>query len=137
MKSIVRFSVSLEKQLLQEFDRHTRLEKYPTRSKAVVDLIREKLVRKEWEHGTEVAGTITLVYDHHGSKLMETLTCIQHDFHHIILASQHIPLDHNNCLEVVVVRGVPGEVKRLSDLLRATKGVKFANLSMATTGKIL
>jgi CopG family nickel-responsive transcriptional regulator len=68
---------------------------------------------------------------------MNILTDIQHDFYQLIISSQHVHLDHDNCLEIIVVRGRPREVKKLADKLRATKGVKYGALSIATTGEEL
>ncbi len=137
MSDIIRFGVSLEKELLEKFDILIKEKKYPNRSEAIRDLIRENLVKKEWVEGKEVAGAITLVFDHHKRDLVNILTDIQHDFHQLIISSQHIHLDHDNCLEIIVVRGTPTEVRELADKLRATKGVKYGSLSIATTGKEL
>jgi len=135
MSDIVRFGVSLEKELLEKFDRLITEKSYPNRSEAIRDLIRENLVKREWTEGKEVAGSITLVFNHHKRELMNTLTDIQHDFHHLIISSQHIHLDHDNCLEIIVVKGKPEETKELTNKLRSTKGVKYGALSIATTGK--
>jgi len=137
MSEIVRFGVSLEKELLDKFDRLIKEKKYPNRSEAIRDLIRENLVKREWVKGKEVAGAITLVFDHHKRELVNILTDIQHDFHQLIISSQHIHLDHDNCLEIIVVKGKPIEAKELADKLRSTKGVKYGALSIATTGKEL
>lgn len=137
MSDIIRFGVSLEKELLDKFDILIKEKKYPNRSEAIRDLIRENLVKREWVEGKEVAGAITLVFNHHRRELMNTLTDIQHDFHQLIISGQHIHLDHDNCLEIIVVRGKPIEVRELADKLRATKGVKYGSLSIATTGKEL
>jgi CopG family nickel-responsive transcriptional regulator len=135
MSELVRFGVSLERNLLQRFDAYIRERCYPTRSKAIGDLIREELVKREWDEGKKVAGAIILSYDHHKRELVNRLTEIQHDFHDLVIASQHIHLDHDNCLEVVIVKGDAGEVRNVADRLRATKGVKYAALTMAATGK--
>ena len=137
MSDIIRFGVSLEKELLVKFDKLIKEKKYSNRSEAIRDLIRENLVKREWIEGKEVAGAITLVFDHHKRELMNTLTDIQHDFHTLIISSQHIHLDHDNCLEIIVVRGKPRDARELADKLRATKGVKYGSLSIATTGKEL
>ena len=137
MSDIIRFGVSLEKELLEKFDILIKEKKYPNRSEAIRDLIRENLVKREWVEGKEVAGAITLVFDHHKRDLVNILTDIQHDFHKLIISSQHIHLDHDNCLEIIVVRGKPTEVRELADKLRAAKGVKYGSLSIATTGKEL
>jgi len=135
MTDIVRFGVSLEKELLEKFDILIKEKKYPNRSEAIRDLIRENLVKREWVEGKEVAGAITLVFDHHKRDLVNILTDVQHDFHTLIISSQHIHLDHDNCLEIIVVRGKPIEVRELADKLKSTKGVKYGSLSIATTGK--
>lgn len=137
MSDIIRFGVSLEKELLEKFDILIKEKKYPNRSEAIRDLIRENLVKREWVEGKEVAGAITLVFDHHKRDLVNILTDTQHDFHKLIISSQHVHLDHDNCLEIIVVRGKPSEVRELADKLRATKGVKHGSLSIATTGKEL
>ena len=135
MKEIVRFGVSLEKELLHKFDSLIGEKKYPNRSEAIRDLIRENLVKREWIKGEKVAGVIALVYDHHKRELVNTLTDIQHHYHSLIISTQHIHLDEDNCLEVVVVRGKPKEVESLADRLKATKGVKHSSLIMTTMGK--
>lgn len=137
MALLTRFSVSLEKELLDKFDHKIGLEHYPTRSKAVADLIRDNLVARQWTEGKAVAGVIILVYDHHKRDLTNRLTRIQHDFHHLIISTQHIHLDHDNCLEIVVVEGKPQKVQVLAHKLKTTKGVKHGSLAMATTGKEL
>jgi CopG family nickel-responsive transcriptional regulator len=135
MSHLARFGVSLEKELLTKFDRHIKEKNYPTRSKAIADLIRESLVKKEWIEGREVVGAITLVYNHNRRELVNRLTDVQHDFHHIIISSQHVHLDEDNCVEIVVVRGKPKQVEKLAYNLKSTKGVKHGSLTMATTGK--
>jgi CopG family nickel-responsive transcriptional regulator len=137
MSELVRFSVSIEKELLERFDRHTDKDGYPTRSKAITDLVRDSLVKHEWKEGKEVAAAIIIVYDHHKRDLSNRLTHIQHEYHEMVISSQHIHLDHDNCLEIIVVKGGPKEVIELSNRLKATKGVKFGSLSAASTGKEL
>jgi CopG family nickel-responsive transcriptional regulator len=137
MPSLSRFSVSLESSLLQRFDKQLKKQGYPTRSKAVADLIRQNLVSQQWKKGDEVAGAIIMVYDHHKRGLSSRLTRIQHDYHDIIISSQHVHLDHDNCLEIVVARGKPAQVQALAHKLKATKGVKYASLAEATTGEEL
>jgi len=137
MSKVVRFGVSLEKGLLDKFDRLIKEKKYSNRSEAIRDLIRENLVKREWIEGKEVAGAITLVFDHHKRDLVNILTDIQHDFYQIIISSQHIHLDHSNCLEIIVVRGKPAEVQELTNQLKSNVGVKYGTLSIATTGKEL
>jgi len=137
MAELIRFGVSLEKDLLDGFDRLIKEEKYPNRSEAFRDLIREKLVKTEWQGSEIVAGAITLVYDHHKRALLSILTDIQHDYHNFIISGQHIHLDYNNCLEIIVVKGKPKEITALANKLKSAKGVKFGQLSLATTGKAI
>ena len=135
MSALVRFGVSLESRLLEKFDRLIRRRGYATRSEALRDLIRQELVKKEWEEDQEVAGAITFVYDHHQRGLSSRLTDLQHDHQDIIISSQHIHLDHHNCLEIVAVRGKASEVQKLANVLRSVKGVRHGALSMSSTGK--
>lgn len=132
-----RFSISLEEELLDIFDEHIKAHSYSNRSEAIRDLIRKAFVQKEWEADKPVMGVISLVYDHHQHKLQEKVTVVQHDFHHQIVSTTHVHMDHHNCLEVIVVRGKAKEVKDLADKLAALKGVRDANLAMSSTGKAL
>ncbi len=136
MGKTIRFGVSLNSELLEKFDKLCEEKSYQTRSEAIRDLIRNVLVQKEWEETErEIAGTLTLVYDHHVSDLSQRLVEIQHDDHDLILTTMHVHLDHHNCLEVLILKG-PGEgIQKLSQKLISTKGVKFGKLSLATTGQ--
>jgi CopG family nickel-responsive transcriptional regulator len=137
MSRLVRFSVSIEDELLGRFLRSVRKRGYHNRSEALRDLIRDALVREEWAGDEEIAGTITLVYDHHRRELGERLTQLQHDFGPLILSAMHLHLDHDNCLEVIAVRGQAGRVQRIADRLIGLKGVKHGKLTATTTGKKL
>lgn len=132
---MIRFGVSLDSELLRKFDQLIREKNYSNRSEAFRDLIRQELVAKEWEAGGEVAGAITLIYDHHHRELLNKITDLQHDSQHVIISTQHVHLDHSNCLEIVAVRGKPEDVKRLAEMLRSIKGIKHCTLSMSSTGK--
>jgi CopG family nickel-responsive transcriptional regulator len=134
MPRLVRFSVSIEKPLSDQFDRRIREKKYATRSEAIRDMIRADLVQEEWKAGGNVAGAVTLVYDHHKRDLVHRLTALQHDFMDIIVASQHIHIDHHHCLEIVAVRGPAAKIKDLSDRLKAEKGVQHGTLSVTRAG---
>jgi len=109
---------------------------YDNRSLAIADMIRDKLVEHHQRlSNEEIAGTITLVYDHHRQHVQGALTDIQHDYHHAIISTVHVHLDHHNCLEVLVVRGKGGLIKRIADELIAAKGVKHGKLTVTTTGQ--
>ncbi len=135
MSDLVRFGVSLEKSLLDRFDRFIREQNYTNRSEAFRDMIRQELIKKEWVEGDDVAGAITLIYDHHRKDLLNKITDIQHNFQKLIISTQHIHLDHHNCLEIIAVRGNPSEVQKLMGLMKVIKGVKHGTLSMSSTGK--
>ena len=137
MSELVRFGVSVEKGLLDKFDHLIRDRSYTNRSEAIRDLIRQELVKDEWEEGQDVAGAITFIYDHHKRDLLHTLAHIQHDYQNTIISSQHIHLDHDNCLEIIAVKGKAAEVVALAYALRSVKGVRHGDLSMTTTGKAI
>jgi CopG family nickel-responsive transcriptional regulator len=135
MPQVARFGISLDKELLSRFDQRRKIKNYTNRSEAIRDLIREDLIKAEWQDDKEIAGAITLIYDHHKRELVNKLMDIQHAFGNLIISSQHIHLDHNNCLEIIAVQGSPKEAQKLADSLRSVKGVKHGTLSMSTTGK--
>jgi CopG family nickel-responsive transcriptional regulator len=135
MSKLVRFGVSLEQGLLDKFDHLAKERNYTSRSEAFRDLMRQELVHKQWREGKEIAGAITLIYDHHKRELVNKLMDIQHDFGALIISSQHVHIDHSNCLEVIAFKGSPKEAQKLADRLRSVKGVKHGTVSMSTTGK--
>lgn len=137
MKGVARFGVSLERELLAAFDRQIAGKGYATRSEALRDLIRKTLVEDEWAGNHETVGTVTIVYDHHVRDLTERLTTLQHRAQHLIVSSLHVHLDHDHCLEVLVLRGKGVAIRRVADALIGMKGVKHGKLAMTTTGKRL
>lgn len=137
MGNLVRFGVSMEETLLNKFDRLIKSKKYSTRSKAIIDLISESLIAEDWSSGKETAGTISIVYDHHKNNLGHKITHIQHHHHKNIISSQHVHLDENNCLEIIIVKGKPSNIKMLADELKSVKGIKHCSLGLATTGKTI
>ena len=127
--------MAIDSELLNRFDQLIGERGYTNRSEAFRDLIRDELVQKTWESpDANVVGTVTLVYDHHVRMLSEKLTDLQHDFHRSILSTLHVHLDHDNCLEVLVVRGKAGAVQKIADALISTKGVKHGRLTITTSG---
>ena len=132
---MIRFGVSLEKELLTSFDSFIQRKGYPNRSEAIRDLIRKTFVEEEWQEGKEVSGAITLVYDHHKRDLLNRLMDVQHDHHATIISTQHIHLDHHNCLEVIIAKGAPKDVRSLADKLHSLKGIKHVSIAMSTMGK--
>ncbi|MFO7607974.1 MAG: nickel-responsive transcriptional regulator NikR [Candidatus Krumholzibacteriia bacterium] len=127
-----RFTVSLPAALLEELDRRLVAGGYDSRSGLVRDLIRDRLVRDAWdEPAGEVHGVLTICYDHHRRGLKDRLHRIQHrDFVHI-LCSTHVHLDHDNCLETIILRGTPGEIGRMAQAIRGLEGVVFSELVRA------
>jgi CopG family nickel-responsive transcriptional regulator len=126
----IRFSVSLPKPLLDELDRRVVGKGYASRSELVRDLIRERLVEEAWERGDEeVAGVLTIVYDHHQRELTQHILDIQHRQYVHVVATTHVHIDHHNCLETIILRGLPAEIERLSQEIGGLRGVRFADLT--------
>lgn len=138
MGSLSRIGVAIDATLLKKFDAHIMRRGYSSRSEAFRDLIRDELVETAWERPeNEVVGTVTLVYNHHVRMLNERLTNLQHESFHNVLSTMHVHLDHDNCLEVLVVRGKASAVRQIADALISTKGVKHGRLTITTSGEDL
>ena len=138
MSQLVRFGVSISEGLLDAFDKLIAKKGCHHRSEAIRDLIRNQLVEMRWEkEDEEVAGTVTLIYDHHVRGLSDLLLELQHDCHDLILSTMHMHLDHHNCLEVLAVKGMAGEVHELAERIISVKGVKHGKLTITSTGKDL
>jgi CopG family nickel-responsive transcriptional regulator len=135
MPGLTRFGVSLDSELLEQFDQLIEQKGYKNRSEAIRDLIRDNLISEEWESSSsETVGVFSLVYDHHQRELNTKLTHIQHNYLEVIVSSTHIHIDHHNCLEVIILRGTAGMIKKISDELSSTRGVKHGKLIMTSTG---
>jgi len=138
MPQLVRTSISLEKSLLDRFERLVKESRYTNRSEFIRDMIRQHLVEQQWaDQAQEVVGTITLVYDHHARLLARKLTDIQHDHLHQVLATTHVHLSHDLCAEMIMVRGSARDLRRIADSLRRQRGVLHAALTMSSTGESL
>jgi CopG family nickel-responsive transcriptional regulator len=137
MSDLYRFGVSLEKDLIDEFDDNIKAKNYKNRSEAIRDLIRADIVKKQWLCGNEVAGAITMSYDHHKRELVNKLMDIQHDFQSLVISNLHIHIDHHSCLEILAVKGKARDVENLASMLKSQVGVKHVALNMSTTGKAL
>jgi CopG family nickel-responsive transcriptional regulator len=136
--NLVRFGVSLDGKLLERFDEVNGRKGYTNRSEAIRDLIRDSLVREQWEHGKgEAVGTITLVYGHDTHDLADRLTDLQHDHYKEIVSTLHVHLDAHHCLEVLVLRGKAAKLKEIADRLIGTRGVKHGTFSATTEGRAL
>ena len=131
MGELSRIGVAIDSDLLDQFDRHIGSRGYTNRSEAFRDLIRQELVDTAAESpDATVIGSVTLVYDHHVRQLSDKLTDIQHDSFHNIVSTVHVHLDHDNCLEVIIVKGKGSEVRRIADAMISTKGVKLGRLTI-------
>lgn len=134
MSDIMRFSVSVEGDLLELFDKYCKQEQFATRSEAVRQLIRDTLTRRAWESGNqEAAGTLTLIYDHHRSQLRDQLVQLQHDHTDLIVSTLHAHLTHDVCMEVIVLRGPAGKLQRIASRLKGLKGIYKGELVMASS----
>ncbi len=132
-----RFGVSIPSKLLKSFDHSIKDKGYNNRSEALRDLIRKNLVEKEWAEGEEVVGSLTIVYDHDVRGVSDKLTEMQHKHHAKIVSSMHVHLDEHNCMEVLVIKGRGKDIKVISDILLASRGVKHGRLVMTTKGAAL
>jgi CopG family nickel-responsive transcriptional regulator len=135
MSELSRIGVALDSKLLAKFDALIAKQGYESRSEAFRDLIRAELIQQAIEAGdTKVVGTISLVYDHHVRLLQEKLTELQHRYHHSIISTLHVHLDHDHCLEVIVAAGKYPEVQALANGLISIKGVKHGRANWTTSG---
>ncbi len=135
---ITRFGVSVPDELLAKFDRIIEERGYVNRSEAIRDLMRDFIVRHEWEEGEgEVAGTITMLYNHDEAEVVKELLDLQHEYLSEIVSSIHVHMDEHNCLEVIIVKGNAKRIKEIADRLLSLKGVKHGKLVMTGTGKEL
>ena len=133
MSHIVRFSVSLEDDLLEQFDRFCKQEQFATRSEAIRQLLRDTLTKQAWaDESQDAAGTLTLVYDHHRSQLSDQLTALQHDHTDLIVSTLHAHLTHDLCLEVIILRGPAAQLRKIASRLRGLKGILKGELVMAS-----
>lgn len=133
MPGVMRFTVSVEEDLLKDFDQYCQQEAFATRSEAVRQLIRDRLTSRAWQTGSqEVAGTLTLVYDHHRSQLAERLTQLQHDNTDLIVSTTHVHLTHHLCLEVIILRGPAERLQQIAAQLKGQKGVHKGELVVAS-----
>lgn len=135
MGQLSRIGVAIDSDLLRKFDELIAQKGYTNRSEAFRDLIRDELVEKQAEKpDAAVVGTVTLVYDHHVRMLGEKLTEIQHEAFHNVLSTLHVHLDHDHCLEVLILKGKSAAVRKLAEVLISTKGVKHGRLTITTSG---
>jgi CopG family transcriptional regulator, nickel-responsive regulator len=128
---VSRFGVSLEEDLLQALDSFVKDNNYPNRSQAIRSLIEKNLVEKKWQCNNIVAGALIMLYDNHKKEITNKSNTIQHDYFDVILSSQHFHLNHDNCLEIIAVKGQANKLTELSDKLISIKGIKHGKLVMS------
>lgn len=138
MGVLSRIGIALDSELLQRFDRSIAKRGYTNRSEAFRDLIRDRLVaERTTTPNATVVGTVTLIYDHHASGITEKLTEVQHAHHELVVSTSHAHLDHDSCLEVLIVHGKAGQVERFADLMIGLKGVQHGRLVMTVPEQAL
>lgn len=128
MTELVRFGVSIEKNLYEKFNTKIASQGYQNRSEAIRDLIRNSLIENDWEDNDFVVGGISIVYDHHQRDLLNKIMDLQHDYHDLIISTQHVHLTHNDCLEVLLTKGNAYKIKELYGNLKAIKGIKHVSI---------
>ena len=130
--TLKRFGVSMEGNLLWKFDQLVKQRGYENRSEAVRDLVRDALIQQSWEDNEQiVAGSILLFYNHHQRNLLDEMTNIQHNMHNLIIATTHFHLDHECCLELIVVKGKVKDIQSLNYKLTSLKGVEYGQFTVA------
>jgi CopG family nickel-responsive transcriptional regulator len=137
MSGLARTGFSIDRDLLKKFDAAIAGKGYKNRSEAVRDLMRDHLVSEEADKNKVIAGTLTIVYDHHRPNLTEKLVDAQHHAGSQVLAATHVHLDHHNCLEVVIMKGRSGSIRDLANRILSLRGVKHGQLVITSTGKDL
>jgi CopG family transcriptional regulator, nickel-responsive regulator len=137
MAELSRTGISLEQDLLAGFDKLIARRGYKNRSEAVRDLIREALLGDMVDSNRPVVGTLTLVYDHHIPNLAQKLTETQHHAGAMVLAATHVHLDHNYCLEVIIMKGRSREIQQIADRMLAMRGVELGKLVLTDSGAAL
>jgi len=131
--SLVRFGVSLDEDILKALDEFVIENSLPNRSQAIRHLVDKNLVEKKWQCNNLVAGAIVMLYDHHKGDVTTKLNDIQHEYFDVILSSQHFHLSHDNCLEIVAVKGIANRLTGLADKLIGIKGIIHGKLVMSRT----
>jgi len=137
MSQLSRTGVSLEEDLLKQFDRLITRRGYQNRSEAIRDLIRDALLTENVNSNKPVVGTLTLVYDHHVPNLSQKLTETQHVAGAMVLAATHVHLDNHYCLEVIIMKGRAKDIQEVANNMLALRGVELGKLVLTNSGKDL
>ena len=134
MDKLVRFGVSMEESLLHEFDHMILHKGYTNRSEAVRDIVRDKLIEESIQSPRgNVYGALVYVYDHHKRELEKSLSNIQHDYFENIISTSHVHVDHDSCMEVVLLKGRVETLKSIAEKILSFKGVKHGKLTLTTS----
>jgi len=134
MERVERVGVSLDRKLLSAFDKLIAGQGYHSRSEAIRDLIRQRISSEHLSNPkAKAVGAVTLVYNHHSTKLMEKVTDLQHSHLLQTISSMHIHLDEHDCLEVIVLRGRVGEISKMAENIISLKGVKLGRINLVAT----
>jgi CopG family transcriptional regulator, nickel-responsive regulator len=130
MSNLIRFGVSIDDDLLEKFDVLSNERGYANRSEALRDLIRDNLIQKKinFDSDAQILGSLTLVYDHHSTTLLQDMADIQHKHHNLILSVMHLHVNHTDCLEILALSGKTAQINSLADELISLKGVKHGKL---------
>lgn len=131
MAKKIKFSISIDKELVRKLDNFIKEENLPSRSGVIAELINRYITEKKVVKGDNVAGVISLIYDHHKRLINDKLTSIQHDYHDIIVSSQHVHLTHSICFEVIIVKGKGFYIEKLYNELKKVKGIINSYLTIA------
>lgn len=132
MKKVTRFGVSLDTRLLKSLDDYTKKKKFSSRSQAIGFIVEETLANQDYKDNKTVCGALVLVYDHHKADFITKFISIQHDFGDIILSSQHIHIDHDNCMETITLKGPASMLQDLSNNILSLKGIKHGKLVLTS-----
>ena len=133
---LMRFGVSMENTLLEKFDRLIGKRGYTSRSEAIRDFVRKEMVEEHIHDGNALTfGVLSFVYDHHVRELEARLTDLQHDYYKSIISASHVHIDHDNCLEVIILRDRVDKIDKIATKLLSYKGVKHGRLSLTLSGK--
>ena len=130
--AVTRFGVSLDEEVLKQLDKYVVDYNFPNRSQAIRKIFENSLIEKKWKSDQLVAGAIILLYDHHKGDVTTRLNDLQHDYFEVILSTQHFHLDHDNCLEIIVVKGSAIILTQLADKLIGLKGISHGKLVMSS-----
>ncbi|MDY6913505.1 MAG: nickel-responsive transcriptional regulator NikR [Planctomycetota bacterium] len=134
MSELTRTTLAIDLGLLEKFDAWLAGHGYTNRSEAMRDLIHGALTESKWDNPrAKVAATLSVIYDHGERALAQRVTHLQHADHHAVLCSQHIHLDHDRCLEVIIMRGTAAQLRRLADNIISTRGVRAGKLTLMST----